>query len=149
MRQGVSLGRAGRVNAGWLGRPGVLAAAYAALLALVAIAIHAKVPERLDAVISDAEARYVRANHPRPAANEVVVVGLDEPFLESVREPIALMHPHIARFLAAMMVAKPSVVGFDVVFPNRSYRFLTAAGETPAPSGAPAFNFDLVLVRAL
>ncbi len=131
------------MNAGTLGRPGVLLAAYAALLALVFAGLYYGLPARLDAVVSDAEIRYVREHHPRPAANEVVVVGIDEPFLQSVREPIALMHPHLARLLAAMMLAKPSVVGFDVVLPNRSFRFLSAAGA------AEGGNFDIVLARAL
>ena len=131
------------MNAGFFGRPGVLLAAYAVLLSLVLAAHYTGVPARLDALISDAEVRYVRANHARPAANEVVVVGIDEAFLESVREPIALMHPHIARFLAAMTMAKPSVVGFDVVLPQRSYRFLRAEGA------ADGGNFDIILARAL
>jgi class 3 adenylate cyclase/CHASE2 domain-containing sensor protein len=121
----------------------VLLAAFAALLALVFAGLYYRVPARLDALISDAEVRHVRAAYPRPAANEVVVIGIDEPFLESVREPIALMHPHIARLLAAMSVAQPSVVGFDVVLPQRSYRFLTAAGTTDGG------NFDIILARAL
>jgi adenylate cyclase len=119
-----------------------IGAAYAALLALALVLAHYRVVAPLDHLISDAQTRFVRDHYPRPVANEVVVVGLDEAFLDSVREPIALMHPHIARFLSAMTAAKPSVVGFDVVLPNRSYRFLSA-------QGAQEGNFDLVLVRAL
>jgi class 3 adenylate cyclase len=72
----------------------------------------------------------------------VVLVGLDEPFLESMREPLALLHPHLARFLAAMTLAKPSVVGLDIVLPSRSYRFL-------APIDHPETNYDAILLRAL
>lgn len=119
------------------------AAAFAALVALALIAAHYRVLAPLDHAVSDAQQRFVRSSgYARPAANEVVVVGLDEAFLESVREPIALLHPHLARFLAAMNAARPSVVGFDVVLPNRSYRFLSARD-------AQEGNFDLVLVRAL
>src|SRR3954470_15321605 len=89
-------GSATRMDAGTLGRPGVLLAAYAALLALVAAALYYRLPAPLDAIVSDAQVRSVRAQYPRPAANEVVVGAIEEPFLESVREPIALLHPHIA-----------------------------------------------------
>ena len=86
--------------------------------------------------------RFLRESFPRPAGNDVVLVGLDEPFLESMREPLALLHPHLARFLAAMTLAKPSVVGLDIVLPSRSYRFL-------APIDHPETNYDAILLRAL
>jgi class 3 adenylate cyclase/CHASE2 domain-containing sensor protein len=72
----------------------------------------------------------------------VVLVGLDEPFIESMREPLALLHPHLARFLAAMAAAKPAAVGLDIVLPSRSYRFL-------APIDHPETNYDAILLRAL
>ncbi|HYD57228.1 MAG TPA: adenylate/guanylate cyclase domain-containing protein [Burkholderiales bacterium] len=129
------------MNSGGLEKAGMVAA-YAALLALALVVAHFRLAAPLDRLISDAQVRHAREHHPRPVANEVVVVGLDEAFLDSVREPIALLHPHIAAFLGAMQAAKPSVVGFDMILPNRSYRYLTAAGGEES-------NFDLVLVRAL
>lgn len=129
------------MRVGGLDRAG-LAAAYVALLALALVVAHYRLAAPLDRLIGDAQVRYVREHHPRPVANEVVVVGLDEAFLDSVREPVALLHPHLARFLGAMQRAKPSVVGFDLILPNRSYRYLSA-------SGAEEPNFDVALVRAL
>src|SRR5215813_12526788 len=115
---------------------------YLAVLAAAAAAAYFHVAAPLDRKLRDAQMRFLRENSLRPVANDVVLVGLDEPFIESMREPIALLHPHLARFLAAMSLAKPTVVGLDVVLPSRSYRFL-------APVDRPDTNYDTILLRAL
>ena len=115
---------------------------YLVVLAAAAAATYFHAYAALDRKVMDAQMRFLREHFPRPVANDVVLVGLDEPFLESMREPMALMHPHLARFLAAMNVAKPAVVGLDVVLPSRSYRFL-------APVDQPGTNYDAILLRAL
>src|SRR5262245_14487039 len=117
-------------------------AIYLVLLAAVAAVAVFRLPAGVDAKVMDAQMRFLRDSFPRPVANDVVLVGLDEAFLESMREPVALMHPHLARFLAAMAIAKPAVVGLDVVLPARSYRFL-------APVDQPGTNYDAILLRAL
>ena len=124
------------------GSRAVMTAAYFVVLAIAAAAAYWRWTAPLDLKVMDAQMRFLRESFPRPAANDVVLVGLDEPFLESMREPLALLHPHLARFLAAMALAKPSVVGLDVVLPSRSYRFL-------APIDHPETNYDAILVRAL
>jgi adenylate cyclase len=124
------------------GSRAVMTAAYFVVLAAAAAAAYWRLPQALDLKVMDAQMRFLRENFPRPAANDVVLVGLDEPFLESMREPVALLHPHLARFLAAMARAKPAVVGLDIVLPSRSYRFL-------APIDHPETNYDAILVRAL
>ena len=101
---------------------------------------HATAP--LDLSLVDMQTRALRERMTRQLANDVVVVGLDEPFLESMREPVALMHPHLAKFMQAMVIGRPSVVGLDVIFPRQSYRFL-------APTDTPDLNYDLILVKAL
>jgi len=124
------------------GSRAVMTAAYLVVLALAAAAAYWRLPAALDRKVMDAQMRFLRESYPRPVTNDVVLVGLDEPFLESMREPIALLHPHLARFLAAMMLGKPAVVGMDVVLPSRSYRFLT-------PVDHPETNYDAVLLRSL
>lgn len=62
--------------------------------------------------------------HPQPLANDVVVVGIDEATFKQFREPFALWHPHLGKFFQAMAGARPSVVGMDIVLPDRSYQFL-------------------------
>jgi class 3 adenylate cyclase/CHASE2 domain-containing sensor protein len=56
--------------------------------------------------------------------NDVVIVGIDEDATKALREPFALWHPHLGKFLDAMTKAKPSVVGLDITLPDRSYQFL-------------------------
>src|SRR5580765_284245 len=124
------------------GSRAIMMAAYCVVLAAAAAAAYGRFPAALDLKVMDAQQRFLREIFPRPAANDVVLVGLDEPFLESMREPIALLHPHLARFLAAMSVGKPAVVGLDIVLPSRSYRFL-------APIDHPETNYDAILLRAL
>jgi class 3 adenylate cyclase/CHASE2 domain-containing sensor protein len=118
------------------------AIAYLGVMVAAAAAAYFHVAAPLDRKVMDAQMRFLREASPRPVANDVVLVGLDEPFIESMREPVALLHPHLARFLAAMSVARPSVVGLDVVLPSRSYRFL-------APVDRPETNYDMILLRAL
>jgi len=125
-----------------VGRSAGMLVAYLAVLAAALAAAFWRLPDALDFKLMDAQQRFLREHYPRAAGNDVVVVGLDEAYLESMREPIALLHPHLARFLAAMTLAQPSVVGMDVVLPPRSYRFLV-------PVDAPETNYDLILIRAL
>ena len=113
------------------------------LLAVVAAFVMIqRTTANLDFWLIDHQTRWLRQQMPQQIPNDVVVVGLDEDFLGSVREPVALLHPHMARFLQAMALARPSVVGMDVVLPRQSYRFL-------APIDAPEVNYDLILVKAL
>ena len=65
----------------------------------------------------------------RPLSQDVVVVGIDESSLRQFREPFALWHPHLERFLRAMVVAEPAVVGLDVELPEHSYRSLLPGYE--------------------
>jgi hypothetical protein len=127
---------------GMRGSRAVMMAAYFVVLAIAAAVAYWRLPGVLDLKVMDAQMRFLRENFPRPASSDVVLVGLDEPFLESMREPLALLHPHLARFLAAMTLAKPAVVGLDIVLPSRSYRFL-------APIDHPETNYDAILLRAL
>ncbi len=56
--------------------------------------------------------------------NDVVIVGIDEDATKALKEPFALWHPHLAKFLDAMKTAKPAVVGLDITMPDRTYQFL-------------------------
>ena len=43
---------------------------------------------------------------------------------KALKEPFALWHPYLGKFLQAMAAAKPAVVGLDIALPERSYQFL-------------------------
>jgi len=78
----------------------------------------------LDQKILDWQFQTLREYFPRPLQNDVVVVGIDEDAFKALREPFALWHPHLGKFLRAMAQAKPAALGLDVVLPDRSYHFL-------------------------
>ena len=84
-----------------------------------------------DRALIDSEFRLLRRYFPRPIETDVVVVGIDEATFEILREPFSLWHPHLGRFLRAMAVAEPSVVGLDVVLPDRSFHFLIPNYDRP------------------
>ena len=77
--------------------------------------------EPLDLKLLDSQFRLLRAWAPQPAAREIVVVGVDEETTKRFPEPITLWHRHLGKFLAAMAQAKPSVVGVDIILPDRSF----------------------------
>lgn len=77
-----------------------------------------------DSKILDRQFQLLREFRPQPVSNDVVIVGIDEKTFKAFREPFALWHPHLGKFLRAMALAKPSVLGMDIVLPEHSYHFL-------------------------
>jgi class 3 adenylate cyclase/CHASE2 domain-containing sensor protein len=98
----------------------LVVAAIAAALALL--------PNARESVLADADRfafdqqmRLLRAVHPRPLANDVVLVGIDEETEARFTEPVALWHRHFAGVLHALAKAKPRAVGVDIVLPERTF----------------------------
>jgi class 3 adenylate cyclase/CHASE2 domain-containing sensor protein len=98
-----------------------------AIVASIALA-GAALPNSHESPLSDAERslfdlqmRILRAVHPRPVANDVVLIGIDENTEKEFTEPFALWHSHLARVLHALAKAKPAAVGVDIALPERSY----------------------------
>ncbi len=89
----------------------------AATLALDALDLLAPLDQRL----LDTQFRLLKQWFPRPAAREVAVVGVDDETTKRFPEPLALWHGHLAKFLSAMARAGPSVVGVDIILPDRSF----------------------------
>jgi len=69
----------------------------------------------------DTQMRLLRAIHPRPIANDVVLIGIDEGTEKIFTEPVALWHRHFAQVMHALAKAKPAAVGVDVALPERSF----------------------------
>jgi class 3 adenylate cyclase/CHASE2 domain-containing sensor protein len=82
-----------------------------------------------DQRLLDAGFRLLREHAPRPLSNDVVLVGIDEGTLIALREPPALWHAHLGRFLKAMAAAKPAAVGLAVALPERSYDFIVPGSD--------------------
>ena len=117
-----------------------------AFLLLVVAAIAgalALLPNSRESALADAERfafdqqmRLLRAVHPRPLANDVVLVGIDEDTEARFTEPLALWHRHFGAVLHALAKAKPRAVGVDIVLPERTFD-----GIVP--------GLDLAMMRAL
>ncbi len=84
----------------------------------------------------DLEMRALRELRPRPLADDVVLVGIDEETEAAYPEPIALWHRHFARAYHVLALARPKAVGVDIVLPEHSYDWIVAGS-------------DLALMRAL
>ncbi|MDQ3026628.1 MAG: CHASE2 domain-containing protein [Pseudomonadota bacterium] len=69
----------------------------------------------------DLQMRALRAIHPRPVANDVLLIGIDEETEARFHEPVALWHKHFAQVLHALAKARPRAVGVDIVLPERSF----------------------------
>jgi len=77
--------------------------------------------EPIDLRLLDWQFVVLRSWHPRPALQEVVVVGIDDATVKALPEPVTLWHRHLARFLQALVIARPAAVAVDIVLPDRSY----------------------------
>lgn len=96
----------------------VLCLAFAALVHVFHLS------DTVDRIALDTQFKLLRAYHPQPVPNDVVVIGIDEATYAAFREPLALWHPHLGALFTALATAKPAVVGLDVTLPDRSYHFL-------------------------
>lgn len=102
----------------------------------------------LDQKILDWQFQVLREHYPRPVQNDVVVVGIDEETFKTLREPFALWHPHLGKFLRAMAQAKPAALGLDVVLPDRSYHFIVPHYDQPLLQGLMATKSNTPLFLA-
>jgi adenylate cyclase len=77
--------------------------------------------ERIDASLLDAQWRVLRHFDRRAAADDIVIVGIDEASLRSIPEPPGLWHATLGRALAKLASAKPRAIGLEFALPERSY----------------------------
>lgn len=113
---------------------------------VIGLALHVnRVWHPLELFVLDRQFALLR-EHPQPLANDVVVVGIDEAAFKHFREPFALWHPHLGNFFQAMAAASPSVVGMDVVLPDRSYQFLAPGYDQSLLQGLVALRGTVPLV---
>lgn len=104
--------------------------------------------EPLDRLLGDAGFRWLRVHKPQPVEKDVVLVGIDEQTFQKLREPLALWHPHLGRFFKGMALAKPAVLGLDIVLPDRSYDFLLPRYDQPLAEGLLALRGSVPIVLA-
>ena len=85
---------------------------------------------------------------PAPVPRDVVVIGIDVEDLREFSEPRDFWHAHYGRLLTALAKAKPSVVGLDVVFPERSYQQLIPGLDQALMKGLLAIRDQTPVVLA-
>jgi adenylate cyclase len=125
------------------GSPSVSTLLAVALLAVAGgLAQHWAIASAFDRMLLDTAVRFHRAEHPQPAQIDPVIVGINEAFLNSVEEPLALNHVYLSRFLGAMALAHPRVIGVDLVLPEKRFQTLALAGQ-------PDLDFHKTLLAAL
>ena len=95
----------------------------------------------LDLRFLDFQFDRVRSRGPAPADDRVVVVGIDLRSIKAIEEPMSLWHARLGRFLEGMRLARPAVVGLDVVLPDRSYDSVASGLDSALVRG-------LVMTRA-
>lgn len=117
-------------------------AAMAVLMAAGALAQHLGAAAPIDRLVLDAAFRFNRAWHPQPVRDSPVIVGIDEAFLASIDEPLALSHVYLSRFLDAMVQARPRAVGLDLMLPEKRF-------ESVAPVAQPESDYHRTLLAAL
>jgi adenylate cyclase len=102
--------------------------------------------ELLDHQILDAVQRYRfrQIAVPQKVGDEdpVVVVGIDNEFLDAVDEPLALSHHYLADFFNAMRQAQPASVGVDLVLPVKRFDAITSVRK-------PGQDYHRVLLGSL
>jgi adenylate cyclase len=119
------------------------------LVFAAALAAHElRLTQTLEYSLLDREFTRLRETWPRPAPQNVVVVGIDEKSLTAAAEPFALWHPHLGRFFAAMAEAGPSVLGVDIVLPTHSYHELLPQYDQKLLAGVEALRGKAPLVLA-
>jgi CHASE2 domain-containing sensor protein len=75
----------------------------------------------LDRVLLDVEWRVLHRFEPRPAPDDIIVVGIDPATVGAIAEPPQLWHVPLARALTRIAEAKPRAIGLDFPLPERSY----------------------------
>jgi class 3 adenylate cyclase/CHASE2 domain-containing sensor protein len=126
-----------------------------AALAFVAISLTALVGQATadwmalaNGKLLDAGFAFWRRVAPEPAARDVAVIGIDVDDLRQFSEPRDFWHAHYGRLLVALAKAKPSVVGLDIVFPERSYQHLVPGLDQALLKGLLAIRGQAPVVLA-
>ncbi len=120
-----------------------------AVCLLVALVLHlTQTGMQLSRMVLDKQFALLHQHDVHQVKNDVVIVGIDEAATKAFKEPFALWHPHLGKFLQAMAAARPSVVGLDIVLPERSYQFLIPQYDQSLLQGLQMLKAQAPLVLA-
>lgn len=122
---------------------------YSASLLLCISLIFSSTVQWFSLRILDQSFQLQRTYTPKALAQDVVVIGIDEQTYASFPEPFALWHAHLGELFRALAIAKPSVVGLDFSFPDRSYDSVLAESDKKLLTGILALKQVAPLVLGI
>jgi len=128
---------------------GALSLGFAACVALGLLVQYSSFGARVDAILIDAQTRILRYAFPAPATRDVVIVGIDEATVNSIKEPITLWHRHLGDFLRAMAEGQAAAVGLDIVLPDRSFNDILPGYDESLMTGILAARKAMPVVLAV
>lgn len=140
MRPSVAAALAARLVPAWerLRASPPLRGAFLFTVAALLVLAGSFVPNAEDSVIAragraayDLQMRFLRDGFPRPLADDVVLVGIDDATEQAFPEPIALWHHHFAKLYRGLAAAQPRAVGIDIGLPERSFEGLVKGIDAP------------------
>ncbi len=94
---------------------------YFVVLVFAALFLILPFAQQWEARWRDLEFSWLASNFPVPAANDIVVVGIDDEDLRTFGVPVAMLHRELGAFLETMALAKPRAIGLDVLLPSASF----------------------------
>ncbi len=135
------------------GARAALRAFAVAALALAGFAFSLTPPaSALDDWLLDREWRLLRNLAPKPAPDDIIVVGIDPATVEAIAAPPGLWHEPLGLGLARIASAGPRAIGLDYPLPERSFDaihpgldralFLGLAAAARAAPFVTALNID-------
>jgi class 3 adenylate cyclase/CHASE2 domain-containing sensor protein len=96
----------------------------------------------------DAGFQTLRTVAPRPVPRDVAVIGIDVEALRAFSEPRDFWHANYGKLLSALAQLRPTAVGLDVVFPERSYQRLIPGLDQALLQGLIAMRGKVPVVLA-
>lgn len=74
-----------------------------------------------DDALLDREWRLLRRFDPRPAPDDIIIVGIDPASVSAIPEPPGLWHAPLGKALARIAAARPRAIGLYFALPERSF----------------------------
>ena len=94
--------------------------------------------ERIEGFLLDLQWSVLRRYDPRPAPDDIVIVGIDDASVERIPEPRGLWHEPLGKALARIAAARPRAIGLDFALPDRSQDSVRAGVDRTLLTGLAA-----------
>jgi adenylate cyclase len=105
--------------------------------------------ERMDLALLDAEYRFLRKVAPKPAPDDIIVVGVDDATFKAIAEPLGMWHEPLGKALEKIASAHPRAIGLDITLPDRSYEGMRPGLDKALMTGLVRARENGPLVAAL